>query len=195
MRDDALVETREAAAGSGFCILRFLSSQPIVDHLSADGFIFTDESDEAVPRAAVPDHIGHPLAHRPGEYSIRERFQLPGSVFNLACDPCRREHLPGTIQFALKPGLSIPGDGHSHLAQSLTRHALDFAHLLHCPRKVPARGTPLLPLPAGNTIDQRLQSMVGVPLAGTLLDETPCQFALERNHGQGMPKQIMEVAC
>src|SRR5713226_2549676 len=164
MRGDALVETGEAAAGSDFCILRFLLPRPIVDYLSTNGSMLMGESDEAVPRAAVPDHVGHTLAHRPGEHRIYRRFQLPESVFNLACDPCRREYLPGTVQFALKPGLSIPGDGHSHLAPGLACHALDLAHLLHRPRRL-------------------------------LLDETPCQFALECDHGQDMPKQSMEVAC
>src|SRR5256885_15379253 len=163
MRVDALIEAGEAAAAPGFRDLQLPPPWSIINHLGTDSAIFMGESDGAATRATVPDHVSHSLAHSPGEHCICGRLQLPGRVFNLPCDPARGEDLPGTVQFALKPGLPVSCNGLAHLAQGMAGSALDLANLLDCARRL-------------------------------LLDETPCQFALERNHGQGMPEQIMEIA-
>src|SRR2546430_11178629 len=142
MRVDALIEAGEAAAAPGFRDLQLPPPWPIVHHLGTDSAIFMGESDGAATRATVPDHVSHSLAHSPGEHCICGRFQLPGRVFNLACDPGRREDLPGSVQFALKPGLPVSCNGLAHLAQGMAGSAPDLAKLLDFARGPLLAATP-----------------------------------------------------
>jgi hypothetical protein len=70
-RGDTLSEAGESEALSRVCASHMFSRIPVVGHLGMNCAVLTGESDEAVLRATMPDHIGHALAHRPGESRVR----------------------------------------------------------------------------------------------------------------------------
>src|SRR6266700_4427082 len=82
-------------------------------------------------RAAVPDHVGHPLTYCPGKHCIRSWWEHSCSVLDRALDPCRCKHLLCPVQFALQRWLPVPSDGFAHLAQSLACGKLYLADFLH----------------------------------------------------------------
>jgi hypothetical protein len=89
-------------------------------------------------RAAVPDHVRRPLAHRPGEDGVDRFRQHACLVLYPAGDACRFEHLAGTGELLVERGPPVAGDGLADLAQGLTRHVFDVMNL--CRRLLRRRG-------------------------------------------------------
>ena len=98
----------------------------VVSYLGADGSALAGNPNVAATRTTVPDHIGHSLAHCPGQHGVRSRRQCSCRVLDGACDPCCFQQLPRTVQFTLQPRLPVPGNGLAHLAQGPAGHILDI---------------------------------------------------------------------
>src|SRR6266567_2853660 len=135
---------------------------PMSSKLRGPASMLPRQSDETGPCTAVPDDVGHPFAHSPGQDSVYDRGKFPGDQLDLSIDPRRFQQLPCTIQFTLQSRLSVSCNGFTHLAERLAGHPLDLGEFL--------------------------RTAVGI-----LLDQEPRQFALERDHRERMPQQIMQV--
>src|SRR5712691_2960631 len=144
------------------CALRVRQNVSIVDHLGTGSSVLLCQPNETVPRMTVPDDVGHPFAHRPGEDGGGLRGKRLDEQFESQVDPCCGEKLARTLQFARELWLPVPCYRLTYLTQRLTRHALDLREFLHT-------------------------------AVGLLLDQVPRQFALEGDHGERLPQQIMQV--
>src|SRR5258706_11186408 len=69
------------------CAFHPLSSASIVEHLGPDSPILLGESNETVLRTTVPDNVGHPFAHRPGQHGGCLWWKGGGERVNLIVDP------------------------------------------------------------------------------------------------------------
>src|SRR5260370_26667421 len=88
----------QARAGGAF---RLLSSASVVEYFGPERAILLSQLNAAMPRATVPDDVGHPFAHRPGKHVVEGQWQSLFEGASLVVDPRRFQELPGPLQFAL----------------------------------------------------------------------------------------------
>src|SRR5260370_18349169 len=88
----------QARAGGAF---RLLSSAPVVEYFSPERAILLSQLNAAMPRATVPDDVGHPFAHRPGKHGVEGQWESLFEGVNLVVDPRRFQELPGPPQSPL----------------------------------------------------------------------------------------------
>ena len=80
-------------------------------------------------RAAVPDHVGDALAHRPGEQLAQVRRDLVGGVGQLGLDLGGLQRRPGPGQLAGQGQLAVALDGAAYVGQRVAREPLEVGEL------------------------------------------------------------------
>ena len=74
-----------------------LSSSAIAQHLDTDLPVLVDHLNVTAPRAAVPDNVGHPFAHRPGKRCVYSWWEHLLNGVDLYLDPRGFQELPRSL--------------------------------------------------------------------------------------------------
>ena len=101
------------------------------------------DPDRALAGAAVADHVGRSLAHRPREHGLDGGGERDLGRVDVGLDPGGGERHPRARELAVERRLAVAADREAHLAQRLAGDLLDLPHLgrglLGATRKQPAR--------------------------------------------------------
>ena len=92
-------------------------ADPVIGDLDLHLAPAAAHSDLAACRAAVPDDVGHALAHCPSQYGINSGCKLIRCALNDAIDAGRLQQLACPLQFAAQRRLAVAGHSFAHLAQ------------------------------------------------------------------------------
>jgi phosphate transport system substrate-binding protein len=129
MFSHALGQAGETVAAPATHPFLALLSVAIVGDLGASASVRTAQLDPALPRAAMPDHVGHALAHGPGQHRVCCWRHRRGRALDRPGDSGGFQELARSVQLALERRLPIASDGLTHLAQGLAGYALDLLDL------------------------------------------------------------------
>ncbi len=110
---------------------RLISTASIAQHLDTGLSVLVDHSNVTLPRSAVPDDVGHPFAHRPGECCVYGWWEHLLDGVDLYIDPGGGEELLRSPQLARKIRLPVASHRLTHLTQRVPRHALNLREFLH----------------------------------------------------------------
>jgi hypothetical protein len=78
-------------------------------------------------RSTVAEHVGDPLAHRPGEQAVHRRRRNGIVASHREFDAGGIEHIACALQLVGERALPVPGHHRAHLGKGLARNRLDVA--------------------------------------------------------------------